>query len=55
MNVNDEAFVGDDCAEVNDETDGAVVSRVIVDVDVAADPGPVLPAASDAPFTANRG
>ena len=34
---------------------GAVVSRVIVDVDVAADPGPVLPAASDAPFTANRG
>lgn len=34
---------------------GAVVSRVIVVVAVAAELGPVLPAASVAPFTANWG
>ena len=53
VNVNDEAFVGDDCAEENDTTVGLVTSRVIVEVAVDANTGPVFPAASDALFTAN--
>ena len=50
-----EAFVGDEKAEVNDDTVGAVASRVIVVEDVAAVAGPVLPAASLAPPRANSG
>ena len=53
--MNDAAFVGVDCAEVNDETLGGVVSRVIVVVAVAADEGPVLDTASVAPSAAKRG
>jgi len=51
----DEAFVGVDWVEVNPVTVGAVVSRVIVSVAVAADVGPVLPAVSVPPSAANRG
>ena len=53
--MNDAAFVGVDCAEVNDETLGAVRSTVIVVVAVAADAGPVLVAVSLAPSAAKRG
>ena len=51
----DDAFVGVDCVEVNPVTPGTEVSRVIVSVAVAADAGPVLPAASVAPFAVNTG
>jgi hypothetical protein len=50
-----DAFVGVDAAETKLETVGAVTSRVIVVLDVAAAAGPVLPAASLAPPTANSG
>ena len=53
--MNDAAFVGVDCAEVNDETLGAVRSTVIVVVAVAADAGPVLETESVAPLAAKRG
>jgi hypothetical protein len=48
-------FVGDETADVNDDTVGAVTSRVIVVVAVAADAGPVLPAVSVAPPTTKTG
>ena len=51
----DETFVGVAWVVVNPVTLGAVVSRVMVVVAVAADDGPVLPAVSVAPFTVNRG
>ena len=38
--------IGEACDEVNDDTAGAVVSRVIASDDVTAAAGPVLPAAS---------
>jgi hypothetical protein len=50
-----DAFVGVDATEVKLETVGAVTSRVIVVPEVAAVAGPVLPAASLAPPTANSG
>ena len=50
-----DAFVGDETADVNDDTVGAVTSRVMVVVAVAADAGPVLPAVSVAPPTAKTG
>jgi len=48
-------FVGDETADVNDDTVGAVTSRVSVVVAVAADAGPVLPAVSVAPPTTKTG
>ena len=53
--MNEDAAVGDDCADVNDETLGAEASRVIVVVAVAADAGPVLDTASAAPLIAKTG
>jgi hypothetical protein len=50
----DDAFVGVEVTAVNDETVGAVVSRVIVGPSAIA-AGPVLPAASVAPFAAKCG
>ena len=50
----DAAFVGDAVTAVNDETVGAVVSRVIVGPSAIV-AGPVLPAASVAPFAAKCG
>jgi hypothetical protein len=55
VKLNDAAFVGVDCAEVNDDTLGAVTSRVMVVVSVAADAGPVLVAESLAPLAAKTG
>jgi hypothetical protein len=50
----DDAFVGVEVTAVNDETVGAVVSRVIVGPSAIV-AGPVLPAASAAPFAAKCG
>ena len=52
--VSVEAFVGDEVTAVNDDTVGAVMSRVTVSPSAAV-AGPVLATASVAPFAAKRG
>lgn len=55
VKVNDVDAVGVDCDEANDDTEGEVLSRVIVVAAVAADVGPLLFAESLAPLAANCG